>query len=187
MDIVQKDKNIVILPRNTISGRILKRIVAGSALLLCLSWIHPVHVSVSNMDVYPGEGRLELAIRIFADDFQDLIFQQYGVQLNLTGAEDPGRQAGVIDLYIDQAFRVEVNGGDEIMLKHQKTEFNEGAVWLYYEGNCGCVIREVRIRDMVMLDKFDDQTNLVIVSCNGRQSGYRLDNKTKEFEFTVDK
>ena len=46
-------------------------------LLVCSSWFHPVHVSVTNLDLDPVRGKVELSVKIFADDSQDLIMNKY--------------------------------------------------------------------------------------------------------------
>jgi hypothetical protein len=71
-------------------------------LMLCSSWYHPIHVSVTNMDIDPG--------------------------------------------------------GKIISLK---------------------------IRDTIMLEKFDDQANLLIVDCNEMQNGYRMNNKNTESTLNI--
>ena len=65
--------------------------LAGIVLLvLCASWYHPIHVSVTNIDLDPGEGTMDLSVKVFADDFQDLIMQKYSVQLQITEQIKPG-------------------------------------------------------------------------------------------------
>ena len=54
--------------------------LAGIVLLvLCASWYHPIHVSVTNVDLDPGEGTMDLSVKIFADDF---LGAQGGIPLN---------------------------------------------------------------------------------------------------------
>ena len=69
-------------------------------LLTGSAWLHPVHVSVTNLDLDPVGGKVELSVKIFADDFQDLILHKYGVQLNIIEQEDPGDKISAVNEYM---------------------------------------------------------------------------------------
>ena len=50
-------------------------------LLRLNSLMHPVHVSITNVDYLQNENKVELSIKVFKDDFQLLFVHLY--QLNL--------------------------------------------------------------------------------------------------------
>ena len=160
--------------------------LAGIALLLLFaSWYHPIHVSVCNIDLDPNEGKMELSLKIFADDFQDLILQKYSVQLKLVDQELPGEKISSVNRYIGETLKIEINGKEIEELKFEKSELNEEAIWLYYSYDHGNRIRKINIRNTLMNEKFDDQTNLLIVSYNSKQNGYRMNNKTTDLTFNI--
>jgi len=160
--------------------------LAGIALLLLFaSWYHPIHVSVTNIDLDPDEGKMELSVKIFADDFQDLILHKYSVQLKLTDQELPGDKIHSVNRYIGETLQFEINGKEIGELNFDKSELNEEAIWLYYSYDHGKRIREINVRNNLMNEKFDDQTNLLIISYNSKQNGYRMDNKTTDLTFNI--
>lgn len=161
------------------------RLTVLAVWLLFSSWLHPIHVSVTNVDLDPGRGKVELSVKIFADDFQDLILQKYGVQLNITGQEDPGDKISAVNEYIQEALQFVFNGNEAAKLQFVEAKLNEQAIWLFYRYEHPGKIRKVDIVNRVMLEKFDDQTNLMIVTFNEKQNGYRLDNKTTELSFNI--
>ncbi len=156
-------------------------------LLACSSWLHPVHVSVTNLDLDPVRGKVELSVKIFADDFQDLILHKYGVQLNIVEQQDPGDRISAVNAYIQEALQLVFNGEKAADLQFVESKLNEGAIWLYYRYEYAGKIQRVDILNRVMLDKFTDQTNLMIVSYDDQQNGYKLDNKTNELSFIIKK
>jgi hypothetical protein len=159
---------------------------AGIALLLLFaSWYHPIHVSVTNVDMDPDEGTVELSVKIFADDFQDLILHKYSVQLNITQQEEPGENITSVNRYIGEALQMEINGRKIEGFTLTNLELREEAIWLYYFYDHGGRIRKVRIRNTIMNEKFDDQTNLLILAYNSTQNGYRMNNKTTELTFNI--
>ena len=156
-----------------------------TVLLIGSSWLHPVHVSVTNVDLDPVRGRVELSVKIFADDFQDLILHKYGVQLNIVEQEDPGEKISAVNQYMQEALRLVFNGKEAAELEFVDAELNEEAIWLFYRYDFPGKIRKVEIVNRVMLEKFTDQTNLMIVTYHDEQNGYRLDNKNTELSFNI--
>ena len=55
---------------------------------------------------------------------------------------------------------------------------NEDAVWVHFTVPLEKKIKEMMMSNMVLMDMYEDQTNLVIISINGKEKGYR---------FTIDK
>ena len=156
-------------------------------LLTGSSWLHPVHISVTNLDLDPVRGKVELSVKIFADDFQDLILHKYGVQLNIVEQEEPGERISAVNEYIQEALRLVFNGEEAADLQFVESRLNEEAIWLFYRYEFPGKIRKVDILNRVMLEKFSDQTNLMIVTYDDKQNGYRLDNKTTELSFNIKK
>jgi len=161
------------------------RLAGFVLLILCASWYHPIHVSVTNIDMDPGAGTMKLSVKVFADDFQDLILHKYSVQLRITEQENPGDKIHSVNNYIGEALKMEINGKETTGLLFQELKLNEEAIWLFYTYEHGGKIRKIRIRNTLMLEKFDDQTNLLIVSYNDKQNGYRMDNKTTDLTFNI--
>ncbi len=156
-------------------------------LLTGSAWLHPVHVSVTNLDLDPVRGKVELSVKIFADDFQDLILHKYGVQLNIIEQEDPGDKIAAVNEYMQEALQLVFNGNETADLQFVDAKLNEEAIWLFYRYEHHGKIRKVDIVNRLMLEKFNNQTNLMIVTFNEKQNGYRLDNKTTDLSFNIKK
>jgi hypothetical protein len=161
------------------------RLAGIVVLFLFVSWYHPIHVSVTNIDLDPDGGTMSLSVKVFSDDFQDLILHKYAVQLRLTEQVEPGENIGPVNRYIGEALKLEVNGKEIDGLVFSSSELNEEAIWLYYTYDHGSRIRKVRVRNTLMNEKFDDQTNLLIISYNNKQNGYRMDNKNTDLTFNI--
>jgi hypothetical protein len=154
-------------------------------MLLLVSWYHPIHVSVTNIDLDPGRGTVDLSVKIFSDDFQDLILHNYAVQLRITEQESPDKQIGTVNRYIWEALKLEINGKDAASMRFMETSMNEEAIWLHYRYEHGSRIRKMKIMNTIMLETFNDQTNLVIVTYDQKQNGYRLNNKNTELTLNI--
>jgi len=134
--------------------------IAGLVFFILLSSrFHPVHVSVTNMDIDPEAGQLKVSIKLFSDDFEELIYRKYGVRLNITSQEDPGDKIEAVNRYITEAFRCKVNGKDPVLLEYTESKVGEQAIWLYYIYDHIGRIKKMEIVNTLMLEKFEDQTN----------------------------
>jgi hypothetical protein len=105
--------------------------------------------------------------------------------LNIVEQEDPGDRITAVNEYIREALQLVFNGKEAADLQFVASKLNEGAIWLFYRYEFPGKIRKVDILNRVMLEKFSDQTNLMIVSYDDKQNGYRLDNKTTELSFII--
>lgn len=134
---------------------------------------HPVHVSVCNIEI-DGD-TMTLAMKFFQDDFQLALEHNFGKVIDLGKADLPPAR-GLIDNYLTTMFTLSLNKKDTIRLNYLKSEINEDAIWFYY--NCEVhQLKKLIIHNALLLDIYDDQTNLVIISYNGKQNGYRFNLK----------
>ena len=145
---------------------------AGLVLFMTLSsWFHPVHVSVTNVDLDPETGIINVSVKLFSDDFEDLILRKYEVQLMITRQEDPGEHIAALDSYVADALQFTINGRETVEMNFSGFELNEEAIWLFYTYEYGGKIRKMMVCNELMPEKFDDQTNLMIISYRDQQNG----------------
>jgi len=151
-----------------------------AAVMAFHSWFHPVHVSLLNVDINPEAGKIEIVFKLYSEDIQQLILNKYNVDLNLANKVDPSDKVKFINEYIEESFVMRINGTKIETWNYTTNEMNEESIWLYYKSTCPGNIKEVSITDSVMMDFFEDQTNMVIVSYSGKQNGYTLNNKNRD-------
>lgn len=159
--------------------------VLAVVITLC-SWLHPVHVSLLNVDLDPESGKIEIVFKLFSDDFERVILHKYNVDLDLTSKVDPGEKADAIQKYIDESFELRINGTKIDKWEYTGNQVNEEAIWLYYKNLWPGKIEKVSITNEALMDLYEDQTNLVIVTCRDKQNGYRLDNKNRDISFIIE-
>ncbi len=144
--------------------------------------LHPVHVSVSNLEFIENEECFTLAIKLFADDFQALINHNYNTDLDLINRKDPGKGLSSINDYIRHTYKININGKSIDRYTFKRYEFNEQSIWLYYTFSWDKKVKNMMIENTILFNWFMDQTNLVIVVANGKQLGYRSTRKNYKIE-----
>jgi hypothetical protein len=154
--------------------------------ILFYSWLHPVHVSLLNVDLDQKTGKIEIVFKFFADDFERIILSKYDVDLDITGKTDPGEKVDAINKYIDESFELSINGTKVDEWEYTGNQIDEGSIWLYYSNQWSGEMQKISIKDGTMMDLYEDQTNLVIVTWLDKQNGYRLNNKNQEISFILE-
>jgi hypothetical protein len=159
--------------------------ITVAVFLTLFSFLHPVHVSLLNIDIEPDTGNIQVVFKFFSDDFENIILRKYNVQLNITQKVDPGKQIEAINSYIEESFEMAINGKKIETWEFVRNELDDLAIWLYYNSKYTGHIETVSLKDEVMMDLFNDQTNLVIFTYGDKQNGYRLNNKNRHIAFNL--
>ena len=147
---------------------------------------HPLHVSVTNVEIDPRENEITVSYRFFTDDFSLLFFHLY--EKNITPVENTDfstDELSIIEKYLSDAFQVQPAGSSLIHLDYEKKVQNENSIWLYFKGKLPPGAgSQLTFTNKIMLDLYWDQTNLVIIASGGREKGLTFNNKNQEY--TVD-
>jgi hypothetical protein len=160
--------------------------LAVAVWILFFSWMHPVHVSLLNVDLDQKTGKIEIVFKFYSDDFERIIFNKYAIDLDITDKVDPGEKIDVVHKYIGESCQISINGTKIEHWEYTGNQINEGAIWLYYSYLWPGKFQKISITNGVMMDLFEDQTNLVIVNWFDQQNGYRLNNKNREITFILE-
>ncbi len=131
-----------------------------SFLFLMLGF-HPIHISVTNMDYDLGKQIFEVSFKIFWDDFETIIWRSYDVNLKLTQPDESNEKELYFSKYIISHFIIKADE-DFLHGSFKKGEIKEASIWLDFSFPCSSDIKKIEIENHIMMDMFDDQTNLLM-------------------------
>ncbi len=149
-----------------------------SVLFISLFFGHPLHVSITSVEIDLTRNEISVSHKFFTDDFSLLFFHLYEENIIPKDEIDfTESELGIIDRYISDAFRIEPeNDSDVIDFNYTGKRQNEDSVWLYFKGKIpkgGC--NSFVLTNRIMLDLYFDQTNLVIVVLEDQEKGFSFD------------
>ncbi len=160
-------------------------------LVMCLLWgsassglfaRHPIHASITTVDLNAKTRSLEISCKIFADDLEEAIRKSTGVQLYIGSAKENKTQTATkIEEYLRNHFRIEADGKPLPRWTFVGRELEGDAVWCYLEVPNVPALKRLLLSNTVLTDVHDDQTNLVNVTINGQRRSAVL-RKTKVAE-----
>lgn len=134
--------------------------------------MHPIHVSVCNLELNDTESTV--SFKLFKDDFALVLKNLYNEDVKLENADENVNRE-IINKYINSCFQVDVNKNFRLTLDYKNSQINEDAIWLNYRIQNIKSISNIRIKNTLMLELWEDQTNLLIINYNNKENGYRFD------------
>jgi hypothetical protein len=146
---------------------------------------HPIHVAILNADLIKGKPSIDLSFKVFANDLELAIAHNYSVALNLGKPNENPNAVTYINKYISGLFSVKINNNYQADLVFTKKVINEDAVWIYFKIPLKEAVKELDISDMVFLDIYEDQVNLMILAINGKEFGYRFNFKQRDVKIKI--
>jgi hypothetical protein len=127
-----------------------------------------------------------VSVKLFKDDFALALNHNYQVNIEMEKAgEETNRLA--ISRYINSCLQIVLNENEVLKLEYKSSEINEEAIWIYFQTGALKDANKLRIKNTLMLDIWDDQTNLLILNLKGKESGYRFNHKEIEIEIDLNK
>jgi hypothetical protein len=146
----------------------------GIVLSVFFSWLHPFHISLSEVEFKPVKGTVELSHKIFIDDLEDAIEKAYQVKTYLDTPKESSEAGHLIKKYVEERFRLMADG-KEVTFRFLGYEYEKDAVWIYREGQYSGSPGKVRIRNSILLELFADQVNFIHV----KQGDARRSDRTR--------
>jgi hypothetical protein len=145
---------------------------------------HPVHVSVTNIEIDTAKQKIDYSVRIFADDFAYAIEHLYEKDIALDdGISDMEKE--IVTDYTTKMFEIVING-TKCLPECQKIESMDNSLWIFFNVRLTeNDISSLKVINRLLLDLFFDQTNLTIVNLNGKQTGYTFNYLNQEAEINV--
>ena len=135
---------------------------------------HPFHVSVVEINHNATDKTLEISCKIFTDDFEKVLTQNYKTKVDLTNPPDRKAMDTVVKKYIFSHLTVSVDGKAGT-LSYLGFEKDEEAVYSYVQVDNLNSVKKVELMINLMHDLFTDQVNIIHVIVKGERKSTKLD------------
>lgn len=146
--------------------------------------LHPFHVSVTEIEYNASDKTLEISCKIFTDDFENVLKQNYKRKVDLINPTDKAAMDTLVKKYISSHLAIIVDG-KPVPLTYIGFERDNEAVYGYLQGDNITSPKKIGITNKLMYDLFTDQINLMHVIVGGKRKSTKLDypatNATFEF------
>ncbi|MEO7987978.1 MAG: DUF6702 family protein [Chryseolinea sp.] len=155
------------------------------ACLLSLVSFHPLHVTVTEIEFDEKEKRLEIMMRVFADDLETTMRKQFN-QPELDIIRPKGTTVDqMMTEYLKNHLKISLEG------KPQKVTYLgheiEGEAFIFYiEVSNVKKLKTISVSNDILMEIHNDQSNLVHVTVRGTVRSLRLTTEKASDKLTFD-
>ena len=139
-----------------------------------LKGLHPFHVSVVEINHNATDKTLEITCKIFTDDFEKVLVQNYKTKVDLINPPDRKAMDTLVKKYIVSHLSISVDGkpGNFAYLGFER---DAEAVYSFVQIDNVSSVKKVELTNKLMHDLFTDQVNIMHVVVNGNRKSTKLD------------
>ena len=144
-------------------------------ILLVGIW-HPLHISVSNLDYNPETKSLEMTHKLFIDDFEKFLEAKHEVKLQMGTTKEHPNTDKYIQEYVQEKVLLTINN-KKVIPAFVGREQDTQSIWVYFEVNKLKKIKTIHLENQLLLDYFDDQSNIVHLKYLNKKQSVRFNSK----------
>lgn len=152
-------------------------------LLFWLNIFHPFYVSVTEIVQDKTTGRVQVSVRIFFDDLEKTLENQYKTKVNILKPANRKAVDGLIAAYVKDHLKMSANG-KVLDLKYQGYEIEEDAAWCYFETEKVGRIKKLNVENDLLFEQHTSQTNMIHVTVGAKRQSTKLDHPNSKALFS---
>ena len=153
---------------------------------LILAWLHPIHLSICEIEYDQSRQALEITHRIFIDDLELSLRNKYSLQtLDITLPNNGMTTDEMVRDYLKDNFQLAVNGKD-FPYDYLGHEVEGDILYCYVEAIKVKKLKKIRVQNKILHELYDDQTNLVHVNNGNGIKSLKLDRGSDTDELVYD-
>ena len=152
-------------------------------LFLSSEALHPIYISVTEIEHNAKAKSLEISCKIFTNDFETLLKKNTSNKIDLLHPQDKVFIEKTIDDYIQQHLAISVDGSKKKM-KFIGYEQVEECIECYFEiDGIKNIPKRISVYDDILYDYSEQQMSLIHVIVNNERKSTKLNNPEKNFVF----
>ncbi len=143
---------------------------------------HPFYVSVTEMSLNSKTKSLEISCKMFAEDIEDVLKQNYKVPVDLSSDKMQLQNNKLINDYIQKHLSVKLDS-KTAALQFVGFEKESESVYCYLEVVGVPAVKQVIVNDTILQDYKKEQINIIHVIVNGSRKSTKLDFPSNQASF----
>jgi len=145
---------------------------------------HPVHVTMTSIDYVPETVSFQVFVRMYFDDFLTDCRMNGAIVLEEKFPDGNPASVEVLEKYINDKIVLKVNDKQLVArLRNVSVVDNEISMNLVF--NSIKKPKTLTVKNLIMIDLYSDQSNMVIVRINDFEEGFKLSPEKIEQTFII--
>jgi hypothetical protein len=141
--------------------------------------LHDFHTSITEMRYNPKEKSFEISLRVFTDDLEKAL--SITNQNKKFIVENNDKNDALVETYIKKHFVITNAKNQKPTINYIGKEKEGDATWIYLEMPVNGGISGSKIQNNVLIDIFEDQTNIVNIFVQNQKKSYLFTVKNRVF------
>jgi hypothetical protein len=163
-----------------------KWFVGAVVLLLCSAFaVHKFYMGIYQVEYAPAKKRLQIAMRLFVDDCNTALYQNYQQKTKLGDKQETAAEVNLLTTYIQSHFKVSING-KSFPLQFKRKELDNNVLVCYYTCEEVPKLSRVVIENTVFTDVFSEQQNMIQAQLFGKKQSALLTQSAIQAVFVND-
>lgn len=143
-------------------------------MMIAFTALHPFYVSMTEINHNAKEKELEISVRIFTDDFETVLHNNYKEKVDLTHPSNQAEMNKLVSDYIQKHLQLQADGKN-VSLSFLGFEQQSESTWAYFEVKNISSIKTLSLFNSLLHDYRKEQINMLHVKANGKEESYKLD------------
>ncbi|MFO7369452.1 MAG: DUF6702 family protein [Bacteroidales bacterium] len=159
-----------------------------SLLIAGMSAMHPLHITYTSIEIDRENDSISLSHKFFTDDFTLLFHHLFEKKVEpKMNQEFSTPELDLIKTYLSYRF-ILTSGTDTIPLHFQHKDQDDESLWLYFKGRLpDNGLKSLSVQNQLLLDLYEDQTNLVIIICGKEEKGFKFNSTDQRAVYEIGK
>ena len=137
--------------------------------------VHPIYMSVTEIEHNAKEKTLEISCRIFTNDFESTLRQGNKGFIDLINPKYKAAMNKLVNDYIQKHLSIQVDGR-AVALQFLGYEQQEDAINSFFQVNNITSVKKIAITDNILYEYKTEQISLLHVTVNGNRKSTKIVN-----------
>lgn len=170
------------------AGILFKWLMAGCFLLANPTpsehMLHPIYVSVTEIEHNAKDKTLEISCKIFTDDFEKVLRQQFNTHVDLLNPKEKAAMEKLVSAYVLKHLLVKADG-KPVALQYLGYEQQEEGIVSFYQATNIPSVKKIEVTDNILFEYKKEQISIIHAIVNGNRKSTKLVNPEEKagFEF----
>lgn len=151
-------------------------------LVSAFTLMHPFFVSMTDIKYNEQDKDLEISVRIFTDDFENVLRKYTATKVDILHPIDQDQMNQEVFNYLKGKLRIQVNGAP-VQFRFIGYEEKSESIWTYLEVDNLPLPKKIKIVNTILQDLTPDQINLMQVKVMDKSQNTKLSYPDAVWEF----
>jgi hypothetical protein len=147
----------------------------GLCMLFTNTAVHPIYVSVIEIEHNAGAKTLEVSCKLFTDDFEKALRATYKTPVDLINPTNRAAMDKLINEYVQKHVKI-TSDNKAVVLRYLGYEQVEEGIYSYYEASNVSRVKEIAVVNNLLYEYKPEQMGLIHITVNGNRKSTKLNN-----------